>query len=580
MRSGLDCRVAALAGVDPTGCRRTPPPSCGAEALDAVVEAALGSADAEDSGGEVGGDVGPEARRCQVAIARVAGHLTEYRLRERRAARRQTRGARIARVIRRRCHGVEIESVGGVPLPRVGGACAPLANRVGQRIDGVALERCLRGAFEGIVDAVAPRAMQPNIVLVLTDDQRWDTMGYMPSTFTQLAGRGLVFRNAFATTPSCSPSRASMYSGRLARNHGVVGNGFEPEFDPSNTIATVLSDAGYVNGFFGKYLNRAGDLDLEPPPGWDEWNVFLRPSGGSYFGSQLNTNGVIQVLAPGEYSTDVMSARTVQFLRENASRPFFAVYAPYAPHDPSEPAPRHVGLFAGLPLHRPPNWHEADVSLKPTWVQFFARIVNEKRAARRDQQRTQELETLLAVDEGIAAISRQLERSGLTESTVVVFVSDHGIHWGEHWTGTKFTAYEESIRIPFVMRYPARIPLPRSVDALVANIDLAPTLADLAGASPLPGVDGASLTPFLDGSNPEAWRDEVPIESGGGLITRPSRALRTDRWKYIEVVSKGGVRQELYDLDADPYELQNLAFDPAHEDTRSDLAARLGSVLP
>ncbi len=440
----------------------------------------------------------------------------------------------------------------------------------------------MRGALERIVDDVSPTALRPNIVLILTDDQRADTLGYMPATFERLAGQGLVFRNAFATTPSCSPSRVSIYTGLLARRHGVTGNGLEPLFDPTDTIATTLSAAGYVNGFFGKYLNGAEELGLPPPPGWNDWNVFLRSSGGSYFDSQLNENGVVRTLPGGQYSTDVMGRRAVEFIRRNAAEQFFVVYAPYAPHSPSLPAPRHDGVFAGLPFHRPPSWREKDLSLKPDWVRVFSAILGPDEGRSRDRHRLKELETLLAVDDSVREITDTLERMGLTDETLVVFASDHGIQWGEHWTGTKFAAYEESIRMPLVMRYPARVPLPRSVDELVANIDVAPTLAELAHTRLRREVDGESLVPFVQAAAPRSveWRTFVPIESGGGLITKPNRALRTVRWKYIETGVAAGITTELYDLDADRYELHNLAFDPDFREIRDALADRLDVVLP
>lgn len=577
-RTQLGCAAASLVGFDRVGCAGPVGPRCGEGAAASLRDAALGASPSVSA--VLGGS--QAAIRCQLAIARASGHFAENRLRERAQGRRRTRGGRIAKDISSLCDGVFVESVGGAALPRVGGACAALTE-VGRRIDGPALRRCVRASLEKIVDDVAPQAMRPNIVLILTDDQRWDTLPYMPSTFAALAGRGLVFRNAFATTPSCSPSRASIYTGLIARRHGVVANGQEGLFDPSTTLATALSGVGYETGFFGKYLNGSENQGLSVPPGWDEWNIFLEPSGGSFFRSHLNENGVIRTLDADDYSTDVLAERALSFVRKNASRPFFVVYAPYAPHDPAEPAPRHVGRHAGLPPHRPPNWREADVSLKPTWVKFFARIATPEGAMRRDQQRIRELETLLAVDEAVAALSDVLERAGLTDETVVLFASDHGIHWGEHWTGTKFSAYEESIRIPLVLRYPSRIPLPRSMSQLVANIDLAPTLADLAGASVPADIDGVSLVPLIDAHEDGVappWREELAIESRGGLITQPSRALRTDRWKYIEVDGPAGIEVELYDLATDPFELENLVSDPGFEANRVALAARLAAALP
>ena len=521
----------------------------------------------------------PAARRCQVALLSAAGHYMERRLQERRRGLRATRAWRQFEGVSRVCDGVRVQGEGEDRVPRVAGTCARLAGTPGQEIVGRDLARCLRASFEGLTDDVAPAALRPNVILVLTDDQRWDTVGFMPATFERLVGQGVTFTNAFATTPVCSPSRASIYSGKIARHHGVVHNGREPMFDPSETVATALSSQGYVTGFFGKYLNAVNTLAAAPPPGWNEWSVFLESSGGSYVGSHLNENGVVNMLGLDDYSTDVLRDRAVDFVRRNASRPFFAVYAPYAPHDPTLPAPRHLGVLDGLPPHRPPSWNERDLSQKPVWVRFLARIVGPEAVRRRDRRRIRELETLLSVDDAVHALTDQLERAGVADETVLIFTSDHGLHWGEHWSGTKFSAYEESIRVPLVVRYPRASTDPRVVESLVGNIDLAPTVAALGGAK-LPGADGESLLPFVMGTELADWRDEIAIESPGGLITARSRALRTARWKYIELGVKHGVAAELYDLREDPFELRNLAFDPELAPLRVELAERLQQALP
>lgn len=573
VRAELGCQADALGGALP-GCSAPAPPACGRGAYDEILRVGLGGRRRlPQRAGTLA------ARRCQVVLARAVGRFAEHRLRERGHDRRRALGAKIPKKISATCDGVRVLSAGEGTFPRAGGACAPLTSGPGRAVDGPALERCVRASLEGIVDGVAPNPLRPNIVLVLSDDQRWDTLVYMPETWARIAGEGILFQNAFATTPSCSPSRASIHTGQIARRHGVIANGWEPAFDQSSTLAPALAKAGYVNGYFGKYMNEAEKLGPTVPPGWHEWNVLLEPSGGSYFGSRVSENGTFRTLGADEYSTDFLAARAVDFIRENAARPFFVVYAPYAAHDPWHPAPRHAGRFDGLPPHRPPSWREPDVSDKPSWVRFFARVADAQGALRRDEQRLRELETLLAVDEGVAAIDRMLERAGLRDQTLFVYASDHGIHWGEHWTGTKFTAYEESIRIPLLLRYPAMAPLPRSATELVATIDLAPTFAEAAGAS-LPGEpDGRSLFPLL-GEDEPAWRRQIAIESLGGIITRGSRSLRTARWKYIEVDDDTGITTELYDLEADPYELTNLALDPAFAETREGLSVRLEAELP
>ena len=448
------------------------------------------------------------------------------------------------------------------------------------------------GACSG--GAPAPEDL-PNVLLISIDSTRRDLLscyGRTPKhhpelstspTLDRLAARGLVFANAFATTPACSPSRASFYTGLQARRHGVIANGFEPAFDPTATLVPALVQAGYATGFFGKYLNGSEDLSSADLVDWERWSLFLEPSGGSYFGSRIRRNRTVADSGADHYSTDLLGREALRFIRSRLGRPFFTVFAPYAPHDPSTPAPRHAGRFDGVPPHRPPSWRESDVSDKPPWVRLFARSASDEGGALLDQRRRAELETLLAVDEFVMALDATLERHGLADQTIVVFVSDHGIHWGEHWATQKFSAYEESIRIPWVLRHPARIPLAATSDQLVTNLDLAPTLLELAGAEAMVGIDGRSIVPVIESAfDPDAppWRREIAIESWGGIVTSPSRALRTVRWKYIETEAGEGVFTELYNLRDDPFEMENLAQRPSLQMTRDRFAERLEAALP
>jgi arylsulfatase A-like enzyme len=368
-----------------------------------------------------------------------------------------------------------------------------------------------------------------------------------------------------------------MLTGLEPQHHGVRSNADAAEHDPATGVASWLSRVGYATGYLGKYVNATESFGTRVPSAWDEWQVMLGGSGGAYYGFDLNDNGRVRREPDTTYSTDYFAEQVLDFIGNQVGRPFFVVFAPHAPHAPAEPALRHVGRLVDLLPWRPPSWQEEDLSRKPNWVRFLEAIATPEATLARDELRKREIETLLAVDEAVARIIDKLERAGLTDNTLVVYTSDHGIHWGEHWSGTKFSAYEESIRVPYLVRYPARIPRGGERSELVLITDLAPTFAELAGARTPPGLDGRSLAPLL--ATPGApWRGEILVESPGEFITAPSHALRTSRWKYIELDASEGIAEELYDLSTDPFELDNLAENPAYAGARGLLAARLAQL--
>ncbi len=516
------------------------------------------------------------ASRCQLAIVRAGHRFARRRLRELSAGHRPARALRRLRPIGPWCRDVRAVAGPDGVVPRLGGACSGVGPAAGETVDAPSLARCERAAIERILTTTALPPLRPNIVVVLTDDQRADTLRWLPE-LREIAASGLSFDQAFAETAACAPSRASILTGLHTRHHGVISNGDILELDPSRTLAVALSAAGYRTALFGKYLNLAERLGGAVPLGWSVFQVFESGAGGGYDDFTLVENGVRRHYGPRAYSTDLLRERVIDFIRRNAERPFFVLFAPFAPHEPATPAPRHEGAFAPLPPWRPPSFHEPDLSLKPRWVHTFAFFSKPEVTERRDALRRRELESLLAVEEAVVRIRDVLENLGLADETVLVLTSDHGIQWGEHWTGTKFAAYEESARIPFSLRYPARFPVPEVRHELVSTIDLAPTLAELAGASmPLP-VDGRSLVGRLEGA--ASWRSDLLIHNTGGFFTKPNVAVRTDRWKYIRTRDSVGITEELYDLAADPFELSNRAFDPAYAAVRADLARRLDALL-
>jgi len=566
----LACRASRLGG---SGTVCTPPatPACASGVYDEVATLVFGQAQVDAALG-----FSSRALACQRAIAVGAARFLERRLDERARGQRRALSARAMRLIRSACsRSVVEENASSQMLPRVGSECADLVGPPQSSLDGEGLERCVRASLERIVDDLAPEPLRPNVVVILTDDQRADSVGAMP-TVSSLREEGLSFTNAFTTSPICTPSRVSFLTSRYPRNHGVTANA-PVQFDDTDTLATWLAAAGYTNGLFGKYVNGTDVFGETVPPGWHDWHAFLGGAGGNFYGFRLNENGTFKTYGESRYSTDVLRGRLLTFLRAQAAKPFFAIFTPFAPHDPSEPARRHEDAFADwTPMH-PPSWLEEDLSDKPSWVRFLKTIRGPDWPAQTDENHRQALQTLVAVDEAIAKVLEKLESLGLADNTVVVFTSDHGVHFGEHWSANKFTAYEEAIRIPYVLWHPGRIPAGETRDELALNLDLAPTIAALGGATPSPNADGMSLVPLLEtGGAP--WREDFLVESSGEIFVPPLEAVRTDRWKYVDLAGNGGIREELYDLAADPYELQNVAQNPGYAAKLAEMQGRLDAL--
>ncbi|MGQ0548372.1 MAG: sulfatase family protein [Armatimonadota bacterium] len=430
--------------------------------------------------------------------------------------------------------------------------------------------------------APAP-AGRPTLVVIITDDQRHDTIPHMPILQRELVARGVTFVNATVTTPLCCPSRASLLRGQYAHNTGVLTNGSGESgdrqsrwpggaeaFPEQSTLATWLRAAGYRTGLFGKYLNGYMQSSRRVPPGWDEWHVFS----GGFFNYPLNENGTVRRYGrePEDYSTDVAARKAVAFIEQGGQAPLFVYYAPFAPHAPTTPHPQDATGFSDLAPWRPPSYNEQDVSDKPVWVQRLP-VLTAQRQAQGDEFRRNQLRALQAVDRAIGQIIEALRRTGRLENSVIVFTADNGLSWGEHrWLDRKGVAYDEAIRVPLVVRGPG-VPSGRTDPRFVQNIDIAPTFAELADARPDIRVDGRSLLPLLRGGE-GAWRAEILLEHWGGPSVSWS-AIRTERWKYIE--NEAGDR-ELYDLTADPYEMTNSVNDARHAQTVAHLRMRLDAL--
>jgi N-acetylglucosamine-6-sulfatase len=410
---------------------------------------------------------------------------------------------------------------------------------------------------------------RPNFVIIELDDTRFDGIDRMPVVQRKLVGEGVQFHNMFVSYPLCCPSRASLFTGLYALHHGVralageIGGAhvFRESGADQHTIAVWLRDAGYATGLFGKYLNAYAQTEQAQgrlgtfyvPPGWTRWRAFVSPE--RYGGMRgvdytlVDESGATHLYddhsSDAQYSTDVLAGEMRDFISASvaAGTPFLAVYAPYASHAdvpdllPS-PAQRHAGTLNALPPFHPPSWNETDLDDKPLWVP--RRDLQPLTLAVSDAGRLRAYETLLAVDEQLAATLTMLETLGVADHTLVLLTSDNGVLWGEHRLVGQYKdcPYEEALRVPMVARFPRGGLAPRDEHGTVLNVDIAPTLADLAGIEPPSGLDGRSLRSVLEGGALAAPRSDFLIEHW--------RVLRSTRLSYVRQPRDGDRIDLLY----------------------------------
>jgi N-acetylglucosamine-6-sulfatase len=429
--------------------------------------------------------------------------------------------------------------------------------------------------------ASALSSERPNIIVVLTDDQRSDTLSAMPTVEKELVAHGVTFRNSFVVNSLCCPSRTSLLTGQYSHSTGVYLNspphGGFPSFRDSRTIATVLHRAGYTTALFGKYLNRYGLAAADAhyvPPGWDHWTAFLGPT--AYYHYRLVDQGRVQHYgrAPSDYSTDVLARKAVSFVA-HARGPFFLEFTPFAPHEPATPPPRHKQAFEQFSWKKPPSFDERDLSDKPAYIRKLAPL-NQKQLEHAERFRRHQLAASLAVDDAVRALVKTLEARHMLRTTMIVFASDNGVSWGEHHliAARKLVPYEESIRVPLVIRYdPLTHARPREDGRLALNIDLAPTFRGAHGADDA-GRRGTESAAVAGGSSAGLAARRL-VEH---LVGRPQPdvptycAVRGERYKYV-LYQTG--EEELYDLQLDAYELENQASNPALAALKARLRSRL-----
>jgi N-acetylglucosamine-6-sulfatase len=479
------------------------------------------------------------------------------------------------------------------------------------------------------VAAAADARSKPNIIVVQTDDQDAGllTRRVMPKTVKLLKEHGTTFTDYIDSGPLCCPSRAVLLTGQYGHNNGVMWNNPNPYGDlrgKDNTLPVWLQRAGYRTAHVGNYLNlyaRAVDDPNEIPPGWDEWHTMLEPLG--YYDYTLRENGraVKYGSSPRDYLTRVLNRKAVHLIRRYVPRrrPLFMEVDQFAPHNGVSdeapdcahagiPDPRDLDLFSHARLPKPPSFNEADVSDKPSYIRAQPSFTKTDIAFERRQYRCR-LASMRAVDRGVRKIVHALRSRHELWNTAIIFTSDNGWLQGEHRIqGSKVDPYEEDLHVPFIVRLPRDMRgrdgrQPRRLSSTVANIDVAPTIARMAGAKPCSGpgncriLDGRSLLKAIR-SDGRRWPKrraillELRTPTQHALPYTPCdyQGVRTTKQVYIDYHSYTlgeddrciqNEEREHYDLRADPFELDNLSPAPPGSPEAAKerhLAARLARL--
>ena len=438
-------------------------------------------------------------------------------------------------------------------------------------------------------------ASRPNIVFIITDDQRWDSLGITghPVAKTphidRLAREGVLFENFFCATPLCSPSRASFLTGLYPHRHKAINNDKTGLDVISHTLATfprILRESGYESAYIGKW--HMG-MDDSRRPGFDHWVSFKGQ--GVYIDPVLNVNGA-SVQMTG-YTTDILNQHAVEFLSKKREKPFVLYVAHKAVHAPYIPAPRHQEAYASY-QYSPPAVSKSDLAGKPALSRPVQRAdmlritgatpepVESRRGRGRDPQSIvrDQLRCLASVDDGVGMIVDALQRTGELHNTMVIFTSDNGYLLGQHGVfNEKRFAWDDCVRVPFIVRYPA-LGKPGRRTQMVVNVDVAPALVELAGVTWSEEFDGESFLPILrDPSDPgrKAVLTEY-FEEKVVPLCPDWQAVRTTTHKFVRYPGNEHLN-ELYDLRSDPQEQNNLIRDSRVAGVLGHLRRELDALL-
>lgn len=430
-----------------------------------------------------------------------------------------------------------------------------------------------------------------NVVFVLSDDHRFDFMGFMnkvPELKTPnmdlMAQEGAHLKNAFVTTALCSPSRASILTGQYAHTHTIVDNN-APLPEGLTFFPQYLQSAGYQTAFMGKW--HMGNTDDAPQPGFNKWVSFKGQ--GVYYNPVFNIDGKEVKQPEGSYTTDLLTDYALDFIKNrDKNKPFFVYLSHKGVHAEFEPAKRHKGIYKDMEIVSPPSMYisATDSSKRYGKIQTPKTTVNEKDMPQWvkkqryswhgvdymydgqipfDDFYRRYCETLLSIDESIGRVLTQLKKEGLDKNTLVIYMGDNGFQFGELGLIDKRDMYEASIRVPMIAYAPGLIKPKTVIPQLVENIDIAPTILELANVQIPAQMQGASFLPLLKSKEIE-WRDKIYYEyywEWAFPQTPTIFGVRTDKYKYI---FNHGVwdANELYDLEADPDEMNNLIRNPEY----------------
>ena len=437
-----------------------------------------------------------------------------------------------------------------------------------------------------------PHAKPRNVVFILTDDHRYDAMGFLgnPLAITpnldKLAANGAYLKNALVTTSLCSPSRASILTGLYTFRHRVIDNQRQA---PPGTIMfpQYLQQAGYTTGFVGKW--HMGGVSDEPRPGFDYWVSFrgqgyYLPPGAKY---TINVNGK-RVPQEG-HNTPLMTRYAIEFLEQqrDSNQPFFLYLSHKAVHARFSPEPKYKGSLANVPFKLPGrvNLTEKNEADLPRWRIDQRNSWHGADFPLHSDESIEALykgscETLRSVDDSVGAVMDQLESMGLLDETLIVYMGDNGFLFGEHGLIDKRVAYETSIRVPMLAHCPDLIKPGVVVEQMVANIDVAPTVMEAMGLEKPAHMDGASFLPLVRGED-VAWRDYflyVYYWEQNFPQTPTMFSLRGDRFKYTTYYGLWDA-DELFDLRDDPGERTNLAFQKSHANKKAEMRERLFDMM-
>ena len=428
------------------------------------------------------------------------------------------------------------------------------------------------------------------VIFILSDDHRHDFMGFTGKVpwletpnMDRLASDGAHFENAYVTTSLCSPSRATILTGLYAHQHTIVDNQ-APTPEGLTYFPQYLQQAGVHTAFFGKW--HMGDHNDDARPGFDHWESFKGQ--GLYYGPNLNINGQRIQYPDTVYTTDLLTEHAIEWMRaQPGDQPYFVYLSHKSVHAKFAPAARHEGCYEGKEIELPPTFTQTKTGawrglLWPTWVaeqrvswHGVDYMYHSNRSLQEEVRKY--CETLRGVDDSIGQILDYLDEAELADDSLVIYMGDNGFSWGEHGLIDKRHFYEESVKVPLLMRAPGCIGSGQSTQTLLNNFEISPTVLSSFGLTPAPQFVGRSLFDLFDPLSDANWREQIFYEYYWEYdfpMTPTTFGIRDSRYKYIRY---HGIwdRNELYDLENDPDEMFNLIEVPEHQERIQHMAALL-----